>query len=243
MSKLFSVYVPKKKAAKTLAMVLLFILCLIAAGAGIPEDEPVASYNMASKIVVIDPGHGGVDSGAMRGDTIEKEITLEISQKLASQLSQAGAAVIMTRSTDTDLAKEDFKGSLNERKRKDLTNRVNKANQAGADLFISIHTNADPNPRWSGAQTFYTAVSEESKKVAECIQEEMVSSLGNTKRTALAGDYFVMKHTEMPAVIVEVGFISNPDEARLLKDEKYQLKVAEAIFKGIVRSFTPWQNY
>ncbi|MBO8158076.1 MAG: N-acetylmuramoyl-L-alanine amidase CwlD [Thermosyntropha sp.] len=194
-------------------------------------------YNVASKVIVIDPGHGGIDTGATRGNIIEKDITLKMSQKLASELAAAGAAVIMTRSSDTDLVEDNFKGSYRERHRKGLSKRVEKANQTGADLFVSIHTNADPNPRWSGAQTFYHQQSEESKKAAEAIQSEIKRLLKNTKRDALAGDYFVMNNTEMPAVLVEVGFISNYKEGKLLTDEEYQKKMAHAICSGIVKYF------
>lgn len=221
-----------------LTITCLLLLSIVSVKWETGNKSEIMVYNVANKIIVVDAGHGGVDTGATRGDIIEKDITLKIAQKLAAELSKGGAAVIMTRSSDTDLVEKDFKGSYKERHRLGLTKRVEKANQTGADLFISIHTNADPDPRWRGAQTFYHPDSMESKNVAEAVQEEIKSSLKNTSREALAGDYFVMNNTEMPAILVEAGFISNPEEGRLLCDEEYQRKMAYAICLGIEKYFS-----
>ncbi len=195
--------------------------------------EPVLSYGLASKVIAVDPGHGGYDPGAWRGDLMEKDITLPISKRLREHLVQAGANVVMLREVDKDLAGEGFKGSLKERKRQDLKARAEEANKNKADIYISIHCNADPSPRWYGAQTFYSAKSEESKLMAECVQDELVRILGNTKRKAKSGSFFITDRTEMPTVIVEVGFLSHPGEAKLLNDPAYQNKLAYAIFSGI----------
>lgn len=224
----------------TVACLVLLIIAAVSLETG--NKSEVMVYNIASKIIVVDPGHGGVDTGAARGDIVEKDITLKIAEKLAVELSRGGAAVIMTRQGDTDLVEQNFRGSYRERHRLGLSNRVKKANQTGADLFISIHTNAAPNPRWRGAQTFYHPESAESKKAAEAIQEEIKKGLGNTTRSALAGDYFVMNNTEMPAVLVEVGFISNPEEGKLLCNEEYQQKMAHAICLGIEKYFALKNN-
>ncbi|SHG75436.1 N-acetylmuramoyl-L-alanine amidase [Thermosyntropha lipolytica DSM 11003] len=215
-----------------------FLLCMLAAVWGDERGKEIAAYNLVSKIIVVDPGHGGVDTGATRGDIVEKDITLRIAERLAVELAKNGAAVIMTRKGDTDLVEENFKGSYKERHRLGLSHRVEKANQSGAHLFVSIHTNADPDPRWRGAQTFYHPDSIESKKAAEAIQEAIKDYLKNTSRSALAGDYFVMNNTEMPAVLVEVGFISNPEEGKLLCDAEYQQKIAYAICQGIEKYFS-----
>lgn len=214
----------------------VFIFIILACGVVAKEYqafEPVLSYSLSSQLIIIDPGHGGFDPGAWRGDLLEKDITLAISQKLQQHLSQAGAMVVMLREEDKDLAGEQFQGSLKERKRQDLKARVEEANRLQADLYISIHTNADPSPRWYGAQTFYNAGSEESKMMAECVQAELIRILANTKRKAKTGDYFITDKTTMPAIIVEVGFLSHPAEAKLLNDPAYQNKVAYAVFSGI----------
>lgn len=227
----------KEKNKKVCVSLCLFLtLCCIAAYSKDEAENPVLSYGIASKIIVVDPGHGGFDPGAWRGDIKEKDITLQIAKKLQRHLSEAGAMVVLLRENDDDLAADNFSGTVRERKRQDLANRVKKAREAKADLFISVHTNADPSPRWSGAQTFYNAKSETSKMIAETIQDELTRILGNTTRKAKTGSYYIIDKTEMPAVIVEVGFISNAEEARLLTDSGYQNKVAYAIFSGIVKS-------
>lgn len=222
-----------------MTMVVVGLIALLGARAYFSEDPHTStlSYGVAGKVVVIDPGHGGSDSGA-KGRTIdvpEKVITLGISKRLAKMLSQAGAMVALTRTSDADLSDEGFQGSLLERKRQDLARRVDKAHRLNADIYVSIHTNADPSPRWHGAQTFYHCNSPQSRKLAHCIQGEMVRILGNNNRKAKEGAYFVMEKTRMPAVIVEVGFISNPEEEKLLNDELYQSKVAYAVFSGIAK--------
>ncbi|HWQ73858.1 MAG TPA: N-acetylmuramoyl-L-alanine amidase [Syntrophomonas sp.] len=202
-------------------------------------EQPVLSYALAGRVIAVDAGHGGIDPGASRYGYEEKDITLAISKKLVRYLEQAGAQVINLRTGDGDLCGSDFKGTIRERKRKDLALRVEKAKNAKADLYISIHTNADVSPRWSGAQTFYKAGQEESERTAVAIQDELIRVLGNNKREAKTGSYYILDKAPMPIVIVEVGFLSNPREAKLLVSNDYQDKVAYAIFSGIIKSYLP----
>lgn len=232
-----AVFIPRRSGSIGLALALLACLCMAVVLREAPE-QPVLSYSVANKIIAVDAGHGGFDPGAQRGNIREEDITLAISKKLVSHLSQAGSMVIMTRENKKDLSDSGFSGSLRERKRQDLARRADKANKAKASLFVSIHTNADPSPRWRGAQVFYDGSSQASRQAAEAIQEELTRLLGNTKRKALPGRYYITQHTRMPAVIVEVGFISNPDEGKLLMDPDYQAKVAHAIYAGIVKAQT-----
>jgi len=200
------------------------------------EDYGVLSYAAANKVIVIDPGHGGIDPGAIGGrGTVEKDVNLAIAKRLANYLSQAGAAVVLTRDGDIDLADPGFKGSLIERKRQDLSRRAAKAQEVRADFFVSIHCNADVSPRWRGAQVFFCPTSEESKHLAVCIQQELKRVLGNTTREAKPAVYFITEKTSMPAVILEVGFLSNPQEESLLADEAYQSRLAYAVFSGVVK--------
>lgn len=228
-------FFPRKVYRPALVAVLIMILCgLTLAGPG--GEQEVISYALVNKVIVVDPGHGGIDPGANRGEYVEKDITLAIAKKLADKLSQAGAMVVLLRTTDTDLVEEGFSGTIAARKRQDLNNRVKKANDAKADLYISIHSNADPSPRWSGAQTFYNKSSKESKLLAVCIQDKITETLANTKRKAAPGQYYILEQTTMPAVIVEVGFVSNVAEAKNLVDVKYQERMAQAIFLGIAQA-------
>ncbi|NPV27029.1 MAG: N-acetylmuramoyl-L-alanine amidase CwlD [Firmicutes bacterium] len=206
------------------------------------EAIKTLAWTVANKVIVIDPGHGGIDPGAVGpGGGLEKDIALAISKRLALTLSQAGAAVIMTRETDQDLSDANT-GSLLERKREDLARRVAIANERNADLFISIHVNKFPGSKWRGAQTFYHLESENSRRLAVAIQTELVHNLKNTDRKAKGDAFYIMRNTEMPAVTVEVGFISNPEEEQLLQDPLYQSKVAWAIYAGIVRYYSEEAN-
>lgn len=228
-------FFPRKVYRPALIAVLIMILCGLTI-AGKESEQEVVSYALVNKVIVVDPGHGGIDPGASRGEYVEKEITLAIARKLADKLSQAGAMVVLLRDSDTDLVEKDFSGTIAARKRQDLNNRVKKANEGKADMYISIHTNADPSPRWSGAQTFYNKSSKESKLLAVCIQDKITETLKNTERKAAPGQYYVLEHTAMPAVIVEVGFISNAEEAQNLTDKAYQARISEVIFSGIAQA-------
>jgi N-acetylmuramoyl-L-alanine amidase len=230
-----AVFIPRRWGRIGAALGLFFTLCL-AVVISQPEQVQVMSYSLANKVIAVDAGHGGFDPGAKRDNITEDQITLAISKLLQKQLSEAGSLVVMVREDDKDLSDESFSGSLRERKRQDLNRRAEKANQAKAKLYVSIHVNADPSPRWRGAQVFYEKDSEAGKRAAVAIQEELTRILGNTKRKALPGNFYITKKTEMPAVIVEVGFISNPEECKLLMDPDYQAKVAYAIYAGIAKA-------
>jgi len=202
-----------------------------------PDVAVLAPFSEAvsGKKVVIDAGHGGVDPGAkVPGLPLEKNINLDIAMHLKRLFSKAGAYVVMIREVDQDLAPDDFQGGLARRKKKDLEARVNLANKSGADLFLSIHTNSFPGQSWSGAQTFYNLGESDSNTWARTVQSELVKQLGPNHRKAKSGDFRVLSDTKMPAILVEVGFLSNPREARLLADEEYRLRVAESIYQGTV---------
>jgi len=227
--------ISRKKQVLIVCMSLVILICLTYILTDKEREQEVLSYLLANKIIVVDAGHGGKDPGAIRGEYVEKDITLAVSKKLADYLSQAGAMVVMLREDDYDLA-GDADTSMANRKREDLKQRVKIANESKADLYISMHANADPSPQWSGAQTFYNGSSERSKVVAVCIQEELIRILGNTNRKAKTGNYYILNETEMPSVIVEIGFISNSREARQLTDSEYQSKLAFVILSGIAKA-------
>ncbi|WP_121641239.1 N-acetylmuramoyl-L-alanine amidase CwlD [Virgibacillus sp. Bac330] len=197
------------------------------------------SLPLSGKTIVIDPGHGGPDGGAVgKDDTQEKDISLEVSKKLQKYLQQVGAIVYLTRETDRDLASENVKG-LSKRKSEDIRNRLSFINEQEADLFISLHLNALPSTKWRGAQTFYNPQKVENKHLAEMIQAEFIRNLENTNRAALAiNNVYLLKYAETPGALVEIGFLSNVEERELLKDTDYQQKVAASIYKGILRYAT-----
>ncbi len=204
--------------------------------------SPATSWAVANRTIVVDPGHGGIDPGAVGyGGLVEKEIVLQVSKRLEKLLTDAGANVIMTRETDIDYGTPGS-GSLLKRKREDLSKRVAMANDKNASVFLSIHVNAFPSSRWSGAQTFYQNKETEGKLLAECIQGELIRIMGNTKRAAKHSDFYTTRNTKMPGVIIEIGFISNHSEAKLLKNAAYQRKLAYAIYSGLVKYYAEELN-
>lgn len=196
------------------------------------------SLPLSGKIILIDPGHGGVDGGAGEDPVLEKDIALKISLKLRDLLQQQGALVIMTRDSDFDLADPDTKG-YSRRKVQDLKRRLKLINGSDDDFFVSIHLNAIPSSQYSGAQTFYSTHLEENARAAKFIQDELRRNLENTKRKAKAfNQIYILKYAKKPGALVEVGFLSNPAERANLKKDSYQNKVAGSIYTGINRYFT-----
>ncbi len=221
-------------------------ICLFAAGLvmlflilqhDFKEEGALNSWSLplSGKVILLDPGHGGMDPGAVVSGTVEKKIALDVSFKLRDFLQEQGALVIMTREDDSDLADEGLKG-IRARKVQDLKRRVETINKSEADLFVSIHLNAIPSPKWSGAQTFYSGHFKESKRAAKLIQKELRAGLQNTDRVEkVSRDIYLLKHTKKPGVLVEIGFLTNARERNDLQKEEYQEKVAASIYQGIIR--------
>lgn len=223
--------------AVIVVMTGIYISCVVSDGL---EEQRVSamSWSVSGKIIAVDPGHGGIDPGSKGNSGMEEEeITLAVSQKLKEILTGAGAIVIMTRESDMDLSDPDG-GRLITRKRQDLSRRLELAEKNGAELYLSVHVNCfKSGPLEHGAQVFYQPGSEEGKALAESIQAEMIRVLGNTNRKAKAVDYYTTRNSKMPATIVEVGFISNPKEEKLMCDPDYQRKLAYAMYCGLVKYF------
>ncbi|WP_027415383.1 N-acetylmuramoyl-L-alanine amidase CwlD [Aneurinibacillus terranovensis] len=207
----------------------------------IPIDDSWSGWSLplSGKIIVLDAGHGGPDGGAVSKDgLVEKDVTLLITLSLRDFLQQAGALVVLTRENDTDLAHPNTKG-LSKRKTEDLIRRARLVKENQGDLLVSIHLNAIPSPKWSGAQVFYHPAYEDSQRCAQLIQSEIRRVINNTDREAKRNhDIYILRASSVPAVLVEVGFLSNENEARLLSDTKYQKKMANAIYQGILRYYS-----
>lgn len=194
------------------------------------ETEP-------SLTIVVDAGHGGMDPGKVGVDgQLEKDINLDIALLLKKQLElekNINIEVILTRTEDMGHYKE----SDSNKKMADMTARCDIVKEAEADMLVSIHQNSYHSASVHGPQVFYYEESEEGKLLAEAIQASLVSNLvtDGKGRVAKANDnYYILLNVHCPAVIVECGFLSNPEEARLLETDEYQEKVAEAIAKGII---------
>lgn len=183
--------------------------------------------------VLIDVGHGGEDGGAVGVDGItEKNLNLSISLILRETLVRNGYNVIMTREDDVDLS-DDNLNSVSERKKSDMYKRIEIINNSKADIAISIHQNYFEQSQYKGLQTFYS--NENSKSLAELIQKIVVEDLqnDNNRLAKQVDEKFLLNNSKIPMLIVECGFISNAEEANLLKDELYQIELATCIYKGI----------
>ncbi|HAA37571.1 MAG TPA: hypothetical protein DCE00_01720 [Firmicutes bacterium] len=231
--------VGSKKAGVKYCLSCLFLLTMLAAAAAMKFLLPASGATtvqgclpLADKTIVLDPGHGGYDPGVMANNVEEKKVVLEIALLLRDYLQASGARVVMTRETDRDLLVLPAAGP---KKQQDMRNRMKIAAAAAPDLLLSIHANAITSPRWRGAQVFYKTDHEQAKMLAEAVQQQLRRVLGNTDRLSKPGDYYVLNEAECCAVLVECGFISNPEEAQLLADPAYQAKVAWAIYLGVLQ--------
>jgi N-acetylmuramoyl-L-alanine amidase len=186
------------------------------------------------KLILIDPGHGGIDGGAMsqRG-TVEKHINLNISLKIRLKLKDLGYQVIMTREEDKGLYTES--GNIYKMKSDDLNNRCNMKKNSNCDLFISIHQNYFQDSSCCGPQIWYSQ-NKKSSIFAHIIQESLNYDLGYNKRIEkeAGNDYKILRcYKDIPSLIVECGFLTNPKEEELLKTEIYQDKIANSIVESI----------
>lgn len=224
---------------KTL-FIIPFILIGIIAYLNIPnEDEPVFFLPIVDKVIAVDPGHGGVDPGAVgRLGKNEDDINLEIALKLRRLIEQSGGIVIITREDDEGLYTENS-DTYRSKKNEDLRNRKLLVNKSEPDVFITIHLNSFPQSRYYGAQTFYKKGCEKSKILALLIQEEFRNVLDkNNKRVPQPRDsVYLVREVDAPSVLIECGFLSNPREEGLLNDNTYQEKVAWAVYIGLIRYF------
>ena len=191
-----------------------------------------------TKVIVLDAGHGGVDPGTVSKSGIkEKDINLTIAKYLRDYLEQSGAVVIMTRTKDIGLYSSD--GSLRKKKNEDLKARKEIVKNSRGDIFITIHLNSFPDSKYYGAQTFYPPDNSGGKNLAERIQEELINALNrDNKRVALSKDgIYLIRGLDIPTALVECGFLSNPNEEKLLIKSDYQKKIAWAIYMGIQNYF------
>lgn len=192
-------------------------------------DEP----GISGKTIAIDPGHGGSDGGAIGPTGVtEKSVTFNIARKLQKLLTDAGAKVVMTRSTDKDVAYADASAV------EELQARCDIANKAKADIFISIHMDAFVNQQASGTTGYYYPKTNGDERLARFVRAGVIEQLKTDDRTTRTCNFYVVKHTNMPATLVEVAFISNPKEEQLLKSTAGVDKAAQGIFNGIDKYFS-----
>ena len=185
-------------------------------------EEEATRPQVEARAIVIDPGHGGEDDGVTKEDILEKDINLVIAKMVQQKLTEAGYTVVMTRTGDETVSRED---------------RVANANNLHADLFVSIHQNmmsSDSSVR--GAETWFSEDSEKAKELARDVQENLILQTDAKDRGIKSGqEMYITENTQMPAVILECGFLSNEEECALLTSTEYQQKVAQGIADGIIQ--------
>ena len=187
------------------------------------------NYSLKNKIIYIDPGHGGNDPGAMYKDVLEKDINLEISKLLKTELNKKGATVYLTRNGDYDLS---VPNTINN-KRSDLSRRGNVINKSNCDLFLSIHLNAESYSSWHGAQAFYNSKLKENKEIAKIFQNLFKEKLNSDRNYKKDNTLYLQNRITRPGVLLELGFLSNPNERYLLQTDNYQKKIVNVIIEGV----------
>lgn len=178
-------------------------------------------------VIVVDPGHGGEDPGKVGiNDVLEKDLNLQISKKVKKLLEEAGITIVMTRTND----------KVPDAKKEDLSQRVKLINDTKPTLALCIHQNSYPDAAIKGAQVFYHTVTPEAEDVASIVQEELRTvDPTNTRQIKENDTYYMLKNTQVPTIIVECGFLTNPEEAEKLTQEEYQDQIAQAICEGVVK--------
>ena len=196
------------------------------------ENKRTSSFEIKDKVVVIDPGHGGGDSGAVGHYGVkEKDVTLYVALRVEKLLTDAGAKVIMTRKDDRDVS---YRNSPN---RTELQARVDKC-PPETDIFISIHCNAFSNPSSHGMETYYYSGSPQSRRLAVLLNEELAKYGKRFNRGVRTANYYVLKHNSHPSSLIELAFVTNYEEENLLADDDYQDTLAKAIASAVNRYFT-----
>lgn len=206
---------------------LIFIMCIVYKVEAVDNDLP-----LLGRVIFVDPGHGGRDPGTMHGNIKEKDIVLEISKKLRDELTTKGAIVYMTRETDEDLS------SIWDpnKKRGDLYRRILMYREYDAELYLSIHINYYSDTSQSGAEVLYNSINSENKIFGEILMNNFKTALGSTRRLKKT-DLYMYSNTTVPGVLIECGFLSNPNERYLLQRTDYQKKLSDIISDSVVTYF------
>lgn len=232
------VLVVRKNVLIAIAAVLLGAVVLQAVLFG--RDMAVSGVPITNRTIVLDPGHGGEDGGAVGSNgTVEKNINLQVALRVQALLEQNGCSVFMTRNEDVSIHDKGEEKNSN-RKISDLDNRKKMPGEYQADAFVSIHMNLYPQQQYHGAQVFYAEKPEQSMRLAQSIQDELREKADNTNQReikAANGNIYVLDKSKVPSVVVECGFLSNPEEERKLQEDAYQQKLAFAIYSGIIKFF------
>lgn len=209
---------------------LLFLLSLFSLQ--FVDAKKNEELTLEGKIITVDPGHGGRDSGTYYGNIYEKDINLEISTVLKDELEKAGATVYLIREDDSDLSSQwDEK-----KKRGDLYRRILKIQENKSDLYLSIHINWYEQASKSGQEVLYHPINEKNKILADAIFSSFQKEF-KTQREVRKTNLYLYSNTRVPGVLIECGFLSNPNERYLLQQNSYQKKLSQSIIDGVEEYF------
>ncbi len=234
-------YLGDRMKVKTIYLMILAVIlitfCLVMYSAFSNITARTDSDSLEQQpMIVIDAGHGGEDGGAEVDGVLEKDINLSIAGKLFEILRLCGCRVTEIRDEDISVYDSDAQ-TLREKKVSDLKRRAEIANESDNNILVSIHQNKFDNSAYSGAQLFYSSNHDDSRVLAESIRGAITSLLqkDNTRELKPAGsDIYLLDHAEVPAVIVECGFLSNQEERSKLMDDDYQSEMAYAVAMGVL---------
>lgn len=177
-----------------------------------------ADASVSGETIAIDAGHGGHDNGATGHGLYEKELVYDVAHRTQQRLEEAGAEVIMTRDGDYFV---------------ELIDRANMANDGGADSFVSIHANAHSDSSVSGTETFHHPSDSEGGTLAADLQTSMVQEFGSIDRGVKTADFSVLRNSDMPAALAELGFVTNQEEADTMMTDAFRNDAANAIYQGL----------
>ena len=235
----------KVYAVCSLSLICIFLFGGLLYGAfNYDESIAVMAEKSAKPVIVIDAGHGGEDGGASANGLLEKDINLSISLKLRDMLTVSGYKVVMTRDSDISVY-DSSSGTTRQRKVSDLKNRVEVINGSKNNILVSIHQNKFEQSQYFGTQMFYSKNNPKSAVLAEELRKSVTGFLQpDNKRELKQADsnIYILDKAEVPAVIVECGFLSNEEEAKKLADDSYQQKMAFSIYSGIMGYMNKWRE-
>lgn len=204
------------------------------------DKEAVETFAVpvTNKVILIDPGHGGIDAGASANSGVEKDINLDIALRLQEFIEESGGIAILTRNEDVSTADKNRSKNLTQKK-SDLMERKKAIEKYNADVFVSIHMNKFSQEKYYGAQVFYPAKSEESKKLGELMQSSLKDILDKTNNRKAKEDknIYVLRENEIPSILIECGFLSNKEEAKKFMTADFRQKTAWAIYLGLIKYF------
>src|SRR5574344_106357 len=214
-------------------MSAVFLVAIFCFGFFISTTVSANSSEKLNITVVLDAGHGGADGGTVGTKTgiTESELNLKYTQKLTNFLQDFGITVVNTRTNMNGL----YESMTDDFKLVDMKNRVKAINESNAQILVSIHMNKYTSSGENGAQVFFKDGNDDSEKLAGSIRDMLLANFDNARKLVLKGDYYILNNTNIIGVIVECGFLSNPEEEVKLQEDDYQNKMCYSIFAGILK--------